>query len=71
LASGEAVTTRVQVGLNDGTYVEIARGLNEGDMVVVEYEATTEEETFFGGAGVIIRMDQPGGGAPPSVPGGN
>lgn len=49
--SGETATTRVQVGLNDGTYVEIARGLNEGDVVVVEYEATGEQQGFGMGMG--------------------
>ena len=57
--SGETATTRVQVGLNDGTYVEITRGLNEGDVVVVEYEATTDQGTFgigIGGMGGLGRI---------------
>jgi len=36
-----SATTPVQVGLNDGTYVEVVRGLNEGDVVEVQYEATS------------------------------
>lgn len=75
--TGTSSTTPVQVGLNDGTYVEIIRGLNEGDVVVFEYESTSEEEMFFGGPGVMIEMRDSGGtiqrfeGMPPSAPGGN
>ena len=28
----------VEVGLSDGTYTQIVRGLNEGDQVVVQHE---------------------------------
>ena len=77
-AQGDSVATRVQVGLNDGTYVEIARGLNEGDVVEVQYESASQAETFFGGPGVMIQIEGggniqrfesgPGGGAPPDAP---
>ncbi len=77
-ATGTATTAPVQVGLNDGTYVEIVRGLNEGDVVVFEYESTSEQEGVFFGGGVMIEMREPpgggqmpSGGAPPSMPGGN
>jgi HlyD family secretion protein len=48
---GAAVATRVEVGLSDGTYVEVLRGLNEGDQVVVEYQASTEQMGQFRGGG--------------------
>jgi HlyD family secretion protein len=49
--SATAVTTPVEVGLNDGTYAEVTRGLNEGDRVVVEYQSTTQQQGFQGGIG--------------------
>jgi HlyD family secretion protein len=67
-----AVQAPVELGLNDGTYVEVLRGLNEGDQVVVQYD-TSEQTTGFGfgrfGAGmgegpVIIKGDFPDGGPP-------
>jgi HlyD family secretion protein len=70
--AASAVQAPVELGLNDGTYVEVLRGLNEGDQVVLEY-TTSEETAGFGfarfGAGmgqgpVIIRGDFPGGGRP-------
>jgi len=49
-------TTPVQVGLNDGTYAEVLRGLNEGDRVVLQYQASTTEQNFGGGIGGFGRM---------------
>ncbi len=48
---GAGVATRVEVGLSDGTYVEVLRGLNEGDQVVVEYQASTQQMGQFRGVG--------------------
>jgi HlyD family secretion protein len=56
---GEATAARVELGLSDGLYVEVLRGLNEGDQVVVEYELAEEQQGPFGGFGVMIRGGQP------------
>ncbi len=44
-AGSGTVETRIETGLSNGTYVEVVKGLNEGDQVVVEYTTTTEENT--------------------------
>lgn len=58
---GPAVQTRVELGLSDGLYVEVVRGLNEGDQVVIEYQPAEEEMGGFG----AIRGIFPGGGGEP------
>ncbi len=69
-ADGTAVETPVQIGLGNGTYVEVLRGLNEGDQVVVTYDTSENDDIFGFGPGFAIEMrgDMPGGGAaPPDV----
>jgi len=43
---GEFLVTPVQVGLSNNLYVEILRGLNEGDQILVRYEAEEEAIDF-------------------------
>jgi len=45
-------TTNVEVGLSDGTYTEIVRGLNEGDLVVITF-APSATPSFPSGPGFI------------------
>jgi HlyD family secretion protein len=57
---GEPEAVPVEVGLSDGSYTQIVRGLNEGDQVLVQM-ATTQSSNpfFFSGPG------GPGGPEPP------
>jgi hypothetical protein len=54
----------VEVGLSDGTYTQITKGLNEGDRVVVEMQSTTGQSnnSRFGGG---FNLPFVGGGPPP------
>ncbi len=72
--AGEPVSTPVEVGLSNGTYTEIVRGLNPGDQVVVQL-SSSDSEGFFGmgpGGGMDVMAlpsgGPPAGGAPPSRP---
>jgi multidrug efflux pump subunit AcrA (membrane-fusion protein) len=50
--------TPVEVGFSDGVEVEVVRGLNEGDRVVIEYQPSQEQPNGFRGGGNSF----PGGG---------
>ncbi len=63
---GDPVAVSVEVGLSDGTYTEITKGLNAGDQVVYQVAATTSTNNNFGGPGGM--MDA--GGSPPAPPSG-
>jgi HlyD family secretion protein len=60
--AGQPEAVPVEVGLSDGSYTQIVRGLNEGDKVVVEMAAAQSNNNFrgFGEIG--------GGGPPPDAP---
>ncbi len=51
---GPGVATRVEVGLSDGVYIEVVRGLNEGDQVVIEYQPPQEGAGGFFGFGRMM-----------------
>jgi HlyD family secretion protein len=48
--NGEPVAAPVEVGLSDGTYTQIVKGLNAGDQVVYQAAATTTGSNFGGSA---------------------
>jgi HlyD family secretion protein len=48
------VAVPVQAGLSDGMYVEVIRGLNEGDLVVVDYELQEDGAADFRGFGGMM-----------------
>ena len=56
---GQPEAVPVEVGLSDGTYTQIVRGLNDGDKVVVEMAAAQSNTNFHGFAEIG------GGGGPP------
>lgn len=64
--NGAPAAVPVEIGLSDGTYTEILKGLNEGDRVLIELSGRTADDTMMprgmdmGGGG------PPAGGAPPS-----
>ncbi len=63
--NGDPTAVPVEVGLSDGTYTQITKGLNPGDQVVVQVASTTSSSQTLGGPGGMGGMD---GGAPPAPP---
>ena len=55
---GQPEAVPVEVGLSDGSYTQIVRGLNEGDKVMVEMAAAQSNNNFPG-------FGEMGGGGPP------
>jgi HlyD family secretion protein len=51
--AGEPEMVPVQVGLSDGTYSQVLKGLNVGDEVLVELDASDSGLGFQGGSGVF------------------
>ena len=50
--AGEAEAVPVEIGLSDGTYTQITKGLNVGDKVLVEVSTSSSDETqMMGGPG--------------------
>jgi HlyD family secretion protein len=58
--AAEPQSVPVEVGLSDGTYTQITRGLNEGDQVVVEMTSSSNNNFRGFGGGFMMEI---GGGA--------
>jgi HlyD family secretion protein len=56
--AGEPVAVPVEVGLSNGTYTQIVRGLNPGDQVVVQLASSDSNSVLrgMGGANSALRM---------------
>jgi RND family efflux transporter MFP subunit len=66
---GAEVAVPVQAGLSDGMYVEVIRGLNEGDLVVVDYALQEDGVADFRGfGGMMGGMGRVPGGGPRGRP---
>jgi hypothetical protein len=61
-AEPEAVP--VEVGLSNGTYTEIVRGLNAGDQVVMQLQASDSLQFGLGGVGMGMMRGFAGGQRP-------
>jgi HlyD family secretion protein len=60
--AGQPEAVPVEVGLSDGSYTQITRGLNDGDKVVVELTAAqSNNNNFRGGGGGFIGIPFGGG----------
>jgi len=67
--NGASNAVTVEIGLSDGTYTQITKGLSAGDQVLVEIKSTTSSSEDMGPGGPG-GMDMGGGGAPPAPPSG-
>ncbi len=63
---GSPVAVPVEVGLSDGTYTQITKGLNAGDQVVIQIQsASSSSSNSNNGPGGGFMMDGGPGGPPP------
>jgi HlyD family secretion protein len=54
--SGAAETVPVELGLSDGTYTQVTKGLNAGDSVLVQLQSTSSSSSSktMGGSGNVL-----------------
>jgi RND family efflux transporter MFP subunit len=68
--NGDPETIPVEIGVSNGTYTQIVKGLNAGDQVIVTLDTSSTESTLQGMGGPGGDMGSPPSGSPPSLPGG-
>lgn len=66
--SASPVSVPVEVGLSNGTYTQITKGLNLGDQVVVQYTSSESDTGFPMGLGAMEAGGPPAGGPPAGGP---
>ena len=54
--NGDPVAVPVEVGLSDGAYTQITKGLNPGDQVVVQIASTSSSSSSFPGGSTIMNV---------------
>ena len=64
--AGDPVAVPVEVGLSNGAYTQIVKGLNLGDQVVVQLSSTNSSNAFFGFGPGGLDGGGPPAGAPPA-----
>jgi hypothetical protein len=52
--NGDPEAVPVEIGLSDGTYTQIVKGLNAGDQVVVEMQSSTSTSNSAGGGNMMM-----------------
>jgi multidrug efflux pump subunit AcrA (membrane-fusion protein) len=72
--NGQPMTVPVEIGLSNGTYTQITKGLTPGDQVLAQFATTsTNNNNFLGGGGLLgggLLGGIEGGGGPAFVGGG-
>jgi HlyD family secretion protein len=56
--NGDPIAVPVEVGLSDGTYTQITKGLNPGDQVVIQMTASSSSGSNFRGSNTIMNVSR-------------
>ncbi len=56
--NGDPIAVPVEVGLSDGTYTQITKGLNPGDQVVIQMTASSSSGSNFRSSNTIMNVSR-------------